>query len=156
MTPWRMFWKITCQLKVCDLNSDVNDSYLVSCMFDLAIYIYIYIYISKYIYIYIYNKSKYRWKLQYHSGRYQNIININIYIYISRKYNSFVFELLFFEIIFLSELNLNDISGLPEWIFKFLWNWKKFSKANIAPNKQKSVGRTQKIIKFKKFENSTF
>ena len=37
-----------------------------------------------------------------------------IYIYISRKYNSFVFELLFFEIIFLSELNLNDISGLPE------------------------------------------
>ena len=42
MVPWRMFWKITFQLTyICDLNSNVNDSFLLSYMLDLAIYIYI-------------------------------------------------------------------------------------------------------------------
>ena len=40
MAPLRIFWKITFQLtlKICDLNSDVNDSFLMSYMFDLAIW----------------------------------------------------------------------------------------------------------------------
>ena len=32
-------------LKICGLNSDLNGSFLLSSMFDLAIYIYIYIYV---------------------------------------------------------------------------------------------------------------
>ena len=38
----RTFWKIIFQLtlKMCELNSDVNDSFLLTYMFDLAIYIF--------------------------------------------------------------------------------------------------------------------
>ena len=46
-----MFLKINFQLilKICGLNSDLNGSFLLSSMFDLAIYIYIYIYIYVHI-----------------------------------------------------------------------------------------------------------
>ena len=41
MVPWGMFWKIRFQLTyMCDLNPNINGSFLLSYMFDLAIYIY--------------------------------------------------------------------------------------------------------------------
>ena len=42
MGLWRMFSKMTLQLtlKACDLNSDVNDLFLLSYMFDQAIYVF--------------------------------------------------------------------------------------------------------------------
>ena len=41
MVPLRIFYKITFQLtlRICGLNSDVIDSFLLSHMFDLTIYI---------------------------------------------------------------------------------------------------------------------
>ena len=44
MVPWRMFWKITFQLtlKIWNLNSDVNDSFLLSYIKEVALYVYTY------------------------------------------------------------------------------------------------------------------
>ena len=84
MVPWSMFLKVAFQLtlKICDLNSDVNDSYFLRCfiyvlyIYILCIYTYIYIYIYIYIYTYIY-------------------IHISIIIRYSEQNNSNIFRKVF-------------------------------------------------------------
>ena len=46
----------------------------------------------------------------------------------------------------------SHISGMPEKVFKFFWNWKKSSNINVIHNKEKSIGRTQKTF----FESTIF
>ena len=46
----------------------------------------------------------------------------------------------------------SHISGMPEKVFKFFWNWKTSSNINVIHNKEKSIGRTQKTF----FESTIF